>query len=81
MQYKTKAAEEAYKEIISHTGRVVAELETEAFKQSDAGVKASMMLQAKRLSVDGLCQAISTSYQIEIQAVGMVAHFTGQNGH
>lgn len=80
MQFKTPAANDAYREIVQHVGKCVSELESEAFKQTDPGARAGILLQAKRMSIDGLSTAITTAYQCEIQGVGMVAHFAGQNG-
>jgi hypothetical protein len=80
MQFQSKAANEAYREIVSHVGRVVYELETEAFKEREPELRARMMLEAKRLSVDGLASAIRTAHHVEMDAMSVAAHFSSRNG-
>jgi len=80
MQYQSRIANEAYREIVQHTGRCVAEYEAEALKETDPDRKQQMRLAAKNMSIDGLAKAIHTASTVECNAVGLAAAFSGKNG-
>lgn len=80
MQFQSKAANEAYKEIVQHVGKCVVEYESEALKEDDHDTRGRMRLEAKRMSIEGLTKAIQTAHNIECNAIGLATAFTGNNG-
>ena len=73
MQFKTKAADEAYREIIQTTGREVADLEDVASRTSDQSERMAVRMMAKQLSIFGLCRAIETAHTVDMQTTGLIA--------
>lgn len=80
MQFQSKSANEAYKEIVQHVGKVVVELESQALNEENPEIRARMRIEAKRLSVDGLAKAIGAAHDIECNAIGLATAFSGRNG-
>ena len=80
MQFQSKPANEAYREIVQHVGKCVAEYETDALREYDPDRKQQMRLSAKQMSIDGLAKAIRTAHDIECNAIGLATAFSGANG-
>lgn len=79
MQFQSKCANDAYREIVQHVGKVVAEHEADALRETDLDRRARMRAEAKDMSVDGLCKAIQVAHNIECSAIGLVTAFKGSH--
>jgi hypothetical protein len=80
MQFQSKAANQAYSEIVQEVGRVVAEYEREALNEEDLDRRARMRLAAKEMSIHGLATAISTAHHVECEAIGLATAFNNGRG-